>query len=227
MKNLVIAVLGLVLVLIFVFFFSKYKSKNDLTIPNQVSVGSPKPSIITKATSNEATQTPMNQTPFTILSKEEIAKKKATIKTSDGDIVFEFYSDAPIAASNFIALANKGFYDGLIFHRVIKGFMIQGGDPKGNGTGGPGYSFKDELDATTISYQKGYVRGVVAMANAGPNTNGSQFFIVHQDYQLPHSYTIFGHAISGLDVIDKIANSQVDQSDKPLQPVTIEKVTVE
>jgi cyclophilin family peptidyl-prolyl cis-trans isomerase len=105
--------------------------------------------------------------------------------------------------------------------------MIQGGDPNGTGAGGPGYSFEDELNSATDSYKKGYVRGIVAMANAGPNTNGSQFFIMHQDYQLPHSYTIFGSVISGMDVVDTIANSAVDGNDKPLQPILMKKVAIE
>ena len=150
-----------------------------------------------------------------------------TIKTIYGDIVFQTYdADAPKAATNFVTLASKGFYNDLTFHRVIKGFMIQGGDPKGNGTGGPGYSFEDELNPQTESYQKGYVRGTVAMANSGPDTNGSQFFIMHQDYQLDHKYTIFGHVIKGLDVIDKIANVKTNASDAPLTPVIMKSVTV-
>jgi cyclophilin family peptidyl-prolyl cis-trans isomerase len=150
-----------------------------------------------------------------------------TIQTSMGAIVFETYdADAPNTVNNFITLANKGFYNGLTFHRVIEGFMIQGGDPTGNGTGGPGYSFPDELDPSTPSYQAGYVRGTVAMANSGPNTNGSQFFIVQKDTPLPHLYTIFGKVLSGMDVVDAIAAVPVDQNDKPLTPVVMEKVTV-
>lgn len=150
-----------------------------------------------------------------------------TIQTNMGTIVFETYdADAPNTVNNFITLANKGFYNGLIFHRVIQGFMIQGGDPTGTGTGGPGYTFADELNPSTPSYQLGYVRGTVAMANAGPNTNGSQFFIMQQDTPLPHNYTIFGHVISGMNVVDAIAAVPVDANDKPLTPVVMEKVTV-
>jgi cyclophilin family peptidyl-prolyl cis-trans isomerase len=144
-----------------------------------------------------------------------------------GTIVFETYdADAPNTVNNFITLANKGFYNGLIFHRVIQGFMIQGGDPTGTGTGGPGYTFADELNPATQSYQTGYVAGTVAMANAGPNTNGSQFFIMQQDTPLPHNYTIFGHVVSGLNVVNAIAAVPVDANDKPLTPVVMEKVTV-
>lgn len=149
------------------------------------------------------------------------------IETSKGNIVFQTYdADAPKTVANFTTLANKGFYNGLIFHRVINGFMIQGGDPSGNGTGGPGYQFADELDPATPSYQAGYVRGTVAMANAGPNTNGSQFFIMQKDNPLPHKYTIFGKVISGMEVVDAISSVPKDANDKPLENVVMTKVTV-
>lgn len=152
---------------------------------------------------------------------------KATIDTSFGKIVLEMYEkDAPKAVANFIALAQKGFYNNLTFHRVITGFMIQGGDPKGDGTGGPGYTFADELDENTPSAKAGYKKGVLAMANAGPNTNGSQFFIMLADYPLPHSYTIFGHVIFGQDVVDKIGAVKTGANDKPLSPVVMKSVTV-
>jgi cyclophilin family peptidyl-prolyl cis-trans isomerase len=150
-----------------------------------------------------------------------------TLETNKGTIVFETYdADAPKASGNFVTLAQKGFYDGIIFHRVIKDFMIQGGDPTGTGRGGPGYQFEDELNPATVSYKAGYARGTVAMANSGPNTNGSQFFIMHKDVPLPHAYTIFGKVIKGLDVVDAIAATQTDESDKPLQEVVIKKVIV-
>lgn len=149
------------------------------------------------------------------------------IKTNLGDITLELYkNDAPKTVENFLTLAQKGFYDGVIFHRVISGFMIQGGDPTGTGMGGPGYKFADELNAETESYKNGYVRGTLAMANAGPNTNGSQFFIMHQDYPLPHSYTIFGRVTEGMDVVDSIAAVKTGANDKPLEPVTIEKIEI-
>jgi cyclophilin family peptidyl-prolyl cis-trans isomerase len=151
-----------------------------------------------------------------------------TINTNHGKIVFETYTvDAPNTVANFIQLAEKGFYDGLTFHRVIPGFMIQGGDPNGNGTGGPGYKFADELNPNTSSYKAGYTKGVVAMANAGPNTNGSQFFIMTADYPLPHNYTIFGKVVSGQEVVDEIANVKRDGADKPLTPVVMTRVTVQ
>jgi len=151
-----------------------------------------------------------------------------TIKTNMGEIRFMTYDeDAPKAVNNFITLAKEGFYDGVIFHRVIDGFMIQGGDPTGTGKGGPGYAFEDELNPEAESYKEGYKKGAVAMANAGPDTNGSQFFIMVADYPLPHNYTIFGKVISGQDVADAIAKKEKDSSDKPVSPITMEKVTVE
>ena len=149
-----------------------------------------------------------------------------TINTNYGKIVFETYNaDAPNTVANFITLTDKGFYNNLTFHRVIKGFMIQGGDPKGDGTGGPGYQFADELNPTSVSYIAGYKKGVVAMANSGPNTNGSQFFIMTADYPLPNNYTIFGKVVSGQEVVDKIANMKTDSNDKPISPVIMTTVT--
>lgn len=133
----------------------------------------------------------------------------ATIHTAKGDIVIELYpQDAPKTVTNFATLAKVGYYNSLTFHRVEPGFVIQGGDPNGNGSGGVsiyGPTFEDELNATTSSYQAGYLEGVVAMANRGPSTNGSQFFIMLADNkQLPHNYTIFGKVTQGMDVVKKI-----------------------
>ncbi len=134
-----------------------------------------------------------------ILKEEFLKNKKAQVLTNKGMFEMEIYADVPMTASNFIFLAANGFYDGLNFHRVEKGFVIQGGDPLGNGTGGPGYIFPNE--AITRDYNK----GVVAMANAGPNTNGSQFFVLLEDRpELPKNYTIFAKVISGMDVVEKI-----------------------
>lgn len=155
------------------------------------------------------------------------SEHRVTLETSKGAIVFETYdTDAPKTVANFVTLAEKKFYDGLTFHRIITGFMIQGGDPNGTGTGGPGYAFEDELNPATPSYRAGYKKGVVAMANAGPNTNGSQFFIMLEDYPLPNAYTIFGKVISGQEVVDAIGATSVDGSDKPITPVTMNRVTV-
>ena len=120
-----------------------------------------------------------------------------------------------------MALARDGFYDGVIFHRVISGFMIQGGDPTGTGSGGPGYTFRDELEGEGT-----YSRGTVAMANAGPNTNGSQFFIMHSDYGLPHSYTIFGTVTSGMDAVDSMAAGPTARGDRPNEDCVINSVTI-
>ncbi len=161
------------------------------------------------------------------LPLDEIKMTNVKIETTLGDITLELFdSEAPKTVENFVTLAKKGFYDGVIFHRVISGFMIQGGDPTGTGRGGPGYQFADELNPNTASYQRGYVRGTLAMANAGPNTNGSQFFIIHQDYPLDHNYTIFGRVLSGMEVVDAIAALKTDASDKPLEEVKMKKVEV-
>lgn len=146
-----------------------------------------------------------------------------TIKTNFGDIVVElFEKDAPKTVANFTKLSKEGFYDNSKFHRVIPGFMIQGGDPNSkdddwsnDGMGGPGYKFADELNPAAPSYQRGYLRGTLAMANSGPNTNGSQFFIMHKDHGLPNAYTIFGNVLSGLEVVDKIANLPRNGNDHP------------
>jgi len=145
----------------------------------------------------------------------------ATLKTSEGDIVIELNAkETPVTVNNFVTLARKKFYNNTIFHRVIKDFMIQGGDPDGTGRGGPGYRFDDE------PFTGEYTRGTVAMANAGPNTNGSQFFIMHKDYSLPKNYVIFGKTTSGLDVVDKIAEAQTGSEDRPVRPVTIQAIEI-
>ena len=147
----------------------------------------------------------------------------AVIHTSAGDIAVEFYaSEAPQTVNNFVFLAKDGFYDDVIFHRVISGFMIQGGDPTGTGRGGPGYRFRDELGHAKSSYD----RGTLAMANSGPNTNGSQFFIMHADYPLPNQYSIFGKVTDGLEVVDAIAAAAKGAQDRPIAPVSITGVDV-
>ena len=157
----------------------------------------------------------------------DISKKyTAVIKTSMGDVSIEFFTeDAPMTVNNFINLSRDGYYDNVIFHRVISGFMIQGGDPSGTGHGEmgkyPGYKFEDELNN-----QRSYDKGILAMANAGPDTNGSQFFIMHVNYPLPYQYTIFGFVTDGLEVIDKIASVETGEGDKPVNDVVIETVEV-
>jgi cyclophilin family peptidyl-prolyl cis-trans isomerase len=148
----------------------------------------------------------------------------ATIRTSKGDITARLYpADAPQTVNNFVFLAREGFYDGVVFHRVIEGFVIQGGDPTGTGTGGPGYRFADELESAR---KHGYKMGTLAMANAGPNTNGSQFYICHQDVGLPPSYTVFGKTIDGLDVVDDIATTPTDARDRPTEDVVITTIDI-
>ena len=185
---------------------------------------------VTQASSTAVVQ-PLSTTTPVVTNNSSIKNfmHTVTIQTTKGPIVIETYdADAPKTTENFISLINKGFYNGLIFHRVIKGFMIQGGDPTGTGSGGPGYKFADELNPNTVSYKTGYVRGTVAMANSGPNTNGSQFFIMHEDNALQHNYTIFGKVISGMDAVDAIANTPVnhDQGDRPLTNMVMTSVTV-
>lgn len=134
------------------------------------------------------------------LPAEQIENKQIRITTEKGDVVFTLFADtAPITVSNMVALAQQGYFDGLTFHRRVEGFVLQGGDPKGNGTGGPGYEFQDELND-----DREYTRGIVAMANHGVNTNGSQFFIMLADYPLPKSYTIFGEVTQGMDIVDAL-----------------------
>jgi cyclophilin family peptidyl-prolyl cis-trans isomerase len=146
---------------------------------------------------------------------------KATLHTTEGAIELELYGDdAPKTVENFEKLSRDGFYEGVIFHRVIPDFMIQGGDPTGTGTGGPGYEFEDEINEHRVE------RGALAMANAGPNTNGSQFFIVTTEAApwLDGKHTVFGRVTSGMDVVDRISDAERDANDRPLQPVSIERV---
>ncbi len=160
-----------------------------------------------------------------------MANRTAVLQTNKGTIRFELLeADAPKTTENFRLLAERGYYNGIIFHRVIKGFMIQGGDPTGTGRGGEsawGGRFNDEIKSSSPVYQRGYKAGTVAMANAGPNTNGSQFFIMHADYPLPASYTIFGRVTEGQDVVDTIATTQTDRNDRPTSEVKMEQVSIE
>ena len=153
-------------------------------------------------------------------------KYTAVMKTNMGDISVEFFTnDAPMTVNNFINLSKDGYYNDVIFHRVINGFMIQGGDPSGTGHGEmgkyPGYKFEDELNN-----KQPYEKGILAMANAGPNTNGSQFFIMHVDYPLPYQYTIFGKVTDGLDIVDKIASVETAEGDRPVSDIVIESIEI-
>jgi cyclophilin family peptidyl-prolyl cis-trans isomerase len=149
---------------------------------------------------------------------------QATITTNHGDIGLELFDDdAPKTVENFVKLSKDGFYDGVIFHRVIPDFMIQGGDPTGTGMGGPGYQFEDEQNRHAVE------RGVIAMANSGPNTNGSQFFIVTADAcpWLNGLHTVFGRVTSGMDVVDEIGNAATDGADRPIDEVRMESVAID
>ena len=146
----------------------------------------------------------------------------ATIITNYGAITMDLHAEAaPVTVNNFVFLARQDYYDGIIFHRVVPGFVIQGGDPTGSGSGGPGYSFADELEG-----EGAYTRGILAMANAGKDTNGSQFFIMLEDVDLPYAYNIFGEVTSGMEVVDEIAAVPLAGS-TPIDPVVISDVIIE
>lgn len=174
-------------------------------------------------------QTKQTMTPTQSAANIPLAEKdyKVTLETEAGTIVLQLNKATPKTTGNFVKLAKEGFYNGTVFHRAIEGFMIQGGDPRGDGTGGPGYKFEDE------KFDAEYLRGTIAMANSGPNTNGSQFFIMHTDYPLPKKYTIFGKVLSGIEIVDKIATAPVTmnpfsgENSKPVKPVKVLKITVE
>jgi cyclophilin family peptidyl-prolyl cis-trans isomerase len=160
----------------------------------------------------------------------------ALIETSQGIVEIELFErEAPRAVENFRLLAQYGYYNGLTFHRIVKGFMIQGGDPNGDGSGGEsawGGTFEDEINPASPLYQRGYRRGIVAMANSGPNTNGSQFFIMHQDYSLPPSYVIFGSVVGGMEVVDALGQTPTTlgadgNMSKPLSRVLINKISLQ
>jgi cyclophilin family peptidyl-prolyl cis-trans isomerase len=152
---------------------------------------------------------------------DDASTHDAVVETSQGTIALRLFSnEAPVAANSFAFLAGQGFYDGTIIHRVVPGFVIQMGDPTGTGTGGPGYRFDDELASAR---NRGYARGTLAMANAGPNTNGSQFFICLDDVRLPPSYTVFGQVTAGMDVVDAIAAVRL-RGERPAEDVTVTSV---
>ena len=178
---------------------------------------------------NEATNSAMKKTYSAPPSLSIDTKKKytATMITSKGPMTLElFANETPNTVNNFVFLARDKFYDGTTFHRIVKDFMIQGGDPKGDGTGDPGYKFTDE------KITRDYKRGIIAMANSGPNTNGSQFFIMHKDTSLPKNYVIFGQVTQGLETVDAIANvptveGGMGEQSKPTEKVTLQSVIIE
>lgn len=170
--------------------------------------------------------TPEKKSP-PVMALEENMDYKAVLDTTEGKITIDLFEDkTKVTVNNFVSLAKKGFYNRTTFHRVLKGFMIQGGDPEGDGTGGPGYKFDDE------DFDGEYTKGTVAMANSGPNTNGSQFFIMHADTpSLPKNYVIFGTVAAGMDVVDKIAAGEVKanfsgEKSKPVKQVTVKSVKI-
>lgn len=196
-KNiLIVVVLTVVLLLGGYFLFNNNTDQNNMKSSDQSKSG--------------------DKLPFKMI--DDSKQYKAVMETTAGTITLELNAKmTPITVSNFVSLANKGFYKDVIFHRVIKGFMIQGGDPTGTGSGDPGYKFDDE------PFEGEYTRGTLAMANAGPDTNGSQFFIMHKDNPLPPDYTIFGRVIEGMEVVDKIAEAPVSGPENST-PVTLVKI---
>jgi len=163
-------------------------------------------------------------TAFKLTGNTMDSTTKVKFETNYGEIVIEMYKEMPITTGNFVRLVKTGFYDGVIFHRIIDGFMIQGGDPTGTGMGGPGYEIKDEFTRTDLDNND---RGTISMANAGPNTGGSQFFInlVNNNF-LDGKHPVFGKIIKGMDVVDKIAKVKTNSQDKPLQEVKIIKASI-
>lgn len=217
MQKQTIIFAAIVVILMFAAFLVLFRPAKNIS-DSQVESYSASPIPEPTMKPNESTPPPM--------TVDEKKQYTAVLKTSEGDITIELNADTtPITVNNFVTLAQSGFYDNTIFHRVMKGFMIQGGDPQGTGAGGPGYRFDDE------PFEGEYTRGTVAMANAGPNTNGSQFFIMHQDYDLPKNYVIFGKVVKGIEAVDKIAESEVStnafgEASTPINPVKVESVEI-
>lgn len=205
----ILTVIAIIVILIIVAFVTLDYKKQDQSLITQ-------PTITEKPVINSPQPMKINRN----------KKYTALLKTAKGDITIELNADkTPITVNNFVTLSQKGFYDNTVFHRVIKGFMIQGGDPKGDGTGGPGYKFDDE------PFMGDYTRGTIAMANSGPNTNGSQFFIMQADNALPKNYVIFGKVTKGMDVVDAVANAPVKTSangedSAPIDPVKVLSVKI-
>lgn len=210
-----------------IFTDNQTKPDNKETLNYATSTGSMLDTATKPVVSSTVSSTKNNLTKKKSMDNFDANKQYlAEVHTSDGDFTITFnLGQTPKTVENFVTLARKGFYDNTVFHRVIKGFMIQGGDPMGNGTGGPGYKFADE------KFDGEYTRGTVAMANSGPNTNGSQFFIMHADYPLPTNYVIFGKVTSGMDTVDKIAESQVKpgmfgEASTPMNPTVVTSVEI-
>lgn len=208
MKNNWYAVIGGILFVgLLAMLSSRGESLNDSTNTDQTNALSPAPTSATLGTSPTTSMTQYTSAPE--LALEEGKNYSAKVTTNKGSFTINlFESKTPVTVNNFVFLAKEKFYDSVPFHRVIQGFMVQTGDPTGTGAGGPGYRFNDE------DFEGEYTRGTVAMANAGPNTNGSQFFIMHEDYALPPNYVIFGEVTEGMEVVDAIATSPVEPSER-------------
>lgn len=227
-KYVLIGGAGVILIGLFGVIYLRSSQKTSMTNvqgeTTQSNTNTPSPS---EPTAAQSSATPIGSVPSSpggppLMQIDPNKSYTAVLTTGAGVIEISLNaSKTPITVNNFVALAKNKFYDNTIFHRIINGFMIQGGDPKGDGTGGPGYKFADE------PFEGQYRRGTVAMANAGPNTNGSQFFIMHADYQLPHSYVIFGQVSKGLEVVDAIASAPVkaNASGEQSTPAAPTKVT--
>lgn len=220
MKMFIISVGAIIIILLGVMVMRKQATPLPAPEESPVETQTPPSSMPTPSTPTPTVTAPQG---ITI----DVSKQySAILHTTKGDMTVELAASAtPKTVNNFVYLARQKFYDNTIFHRAIKGFMIQGGDPLGNGTGGPGYRFDDE------PFTGQYAQGTIAMANAGANTNGSQFFIMHADYPLPPNYVIFGKVTKGLEVVDAIATAPVTMSDsgensKPVEPVTVTSVEV-
>lgn len=232
MKKLFLIIFLVLFVVGSIYYITINTTQSDTT--EKTAKQTPEPAQVEPTTpiTNSQSDTPMPATATDSILKKpsmeiDINKKySAVMHTDKGDVTIELNAkETPNTVNNFVYLARHQFYDGTNFHRIIKNFMIQGGDPKGDGTGGPGYKFDDE------PFVGNYDRGVLAMANAGPNTNGSQFFIMHQKNDLPHNYVIFGHVTAGIEVVDKIAESEVTansqgEPSKPVTPTVISKIDI-
>lgn len=228
MNKITYVIVGIVLLAGGLFLFNQSKSEldGDLDLADQLYLDDQ----ITQINELEPKNSEMENLKQPELTIDQSKEYVAVLNTTEGPIRIKLDTqNTPITSNNFVYLANEGFYNGTIFHRVIKDFMIQGGDPTGTGAGGPGYRFDDE-------YLEGdYTRGTVAMANSGADTNGSQFFIMHADYPLPKNYVVFGEVIDGMEVVDAIATAEVTQNmssmnrevSKPVSPVSIESIEIE
>jgi len=212
-----ILVIPLVILVVLLVLSGKKSDKKLLS----ADLGTQKSSMEENQSTNVSTKKEDNE-----MNIDKSKKYQALLNTSEGIITIDLFADkTPLTVNNFVTLSKKNFYNNTIFHRAINGFMIQGGDPKGDGTGGPGYTFNDE------PFEGEYTAGTLAMANAGPNTNGSQFFIMHKETPLPKNYVIFGKVSEGMDVVDKIATAKVTMSamgenSKPVTPVNIKSIEI-